>query len=182
VWWSGAEEDTIPAGDAAKGFIAAGFNVAGQNYPVVQDILKSVYGKGKGNMEDKSRVGSVYYNRGVVHGIITVEAIRKAQEKFGKGKPITGEQMRWGIENLSVDDARLKQLGASGFMPPLKVSCANHEGSGLVKFQQWDGKQWKVITDWIESDQSLVRPMIEESAAKYAKEKGLTLRDCSKES
>jgi branched-chain amino acid transport system substrate-binding protein len=181
VWWSGAEEDTIPAGDAAKGFIAAGFNVAGQNYPVVQDILKFVYGKGKGNMEDKSRVGSVYYNRGVVHGIITVEAIRKAQEKFGKGKPITGEQMRWGIENLTIDEARLKQLGAVGFMPPLKVSCTNHEGSGLVKFQQWDGKQWKVITDWIESDQGLVRPMIEESAGKYAKEKNITPRDCSKE-
>ena len=27
VWWSGAEEDTVPAGDAAKGFTAAGFNV-----------------------------------------------------------------------------------------------------------------------------------------------------------
>jgi branched-chain amino acid transport system substrate-binding protein len=181
VWWSGAEEDTIPAGDAAKGFIAAGFNVAGQNYPVVQDILKFVYGKGKGNMEDKSRVGSVYYNRGVVHGIITVEAIRKAQEKFGKGKPITGEQMRWGIENLTIDEARLKQLGAVGFMPPLKVSCTNHEGSGLVKFQQWDGRQWKVITEWIESDQGLVRPMIEESAGKYAKEKNIRPRDCSKE-
>jgi branched-chain amino acid transport system substrate-binding protein len=43
-------------------------------------------------MEDKTRVGSVYYNRGVVYGIITVEAIRKAQEKFGKGKALTGEQ------------------------------------------------------------------------------------------
>jgi branched-chain amino acid transport system substrate-binding protein len=39
-----------------------------------------------------------------------------------------------------------------------------------------------VITDWIASDQSIVRPMIEESAGKYAKEKGITLRDCSKES
>ena len=29
VWWSGSEEDMIPAGDAAKGYIAAGFNVAG---------------------------------------------------------------------------------------------------------------------------------------------------------
>jgi branched-chain amino acid transport system substrate-binding protein len=118
VWWSGAEEDTIPAGPAAKGFVAAGFNVAGANYPVVADIKKHVYGKNKGNMEDKARVGSVYYNRGVVHGIITVEAIRKAQEKYGKGKALTGEQMRWGFENLNLDDARLKALGATGFMPP----------------------------------------------------------------
>lgn len=182
VWWSGAEEDTIPAGAAAKGFIAAGFNVAGTNYPVIKDIQKYVVAKGKTNMEDKSRIGSVYYNRGVVHGIITVEAIRKAQEKFGKGKSITGEQMRWGIENLSIDNALLKKLGAEGFMPELKVSCMDHEGSGKVKFQQWDGKQWKVITDWIDADRNLVRGMIEESAAKYAKEKNITPRDCSKES
>src|SRR5712664_3209352 len=90
VWWSGAEEDVVPAGDAAKGFIAAGFNVGGTNYPVVSDIQKYVYAKGKGNLEDKSRMGSIYHNRGIVHGIITVEAIRIAQEKFGKGKPITG--------------------------------------------------------------------------------------------
>jgi branched-chain amino acid transport system substrate-binding protein len=182
VWWSGAEEDTIPAGAAAKGYISAGFNVSGTNYPVIKDIQKYVVAKGKTNMEDKSRIGSVYYNRGVVHGIITVEAIRKAQEKYGKGKSITGEQMRWGIENLNIDAAMLKKLGAEGFMPALKMSCLNHEGSGLVKFQQWDGQQWKVITDWIESDQKLVRGMIEESAAKYAKEKNITPRDCSKES
>ena len=181
VWWSGAEEDTIPAGDAAKGYIAAGFNVAGSNFPVVQEIKKYVYAKGRGEMDDDTRIGSIYYNRGVVHGILTVEAIRKAQERFGK-KPMTGEQIRWGLENLVIDDAKLKQLGAVGFMQPLKVTCADHEGGGAVKFQQWDGKQWKVITDWIQPDKDLVRPMIEKSAAAYAKEKGITPRDCAKES
>ncbi len=182
VWWSGAEEDTIPAGDAAKGYIAAGFNVSGSNYPVVQDIMKHVYAKGKGEMEDKSRVGSIFYNRGVVFSMITAEAVRTAQNKYGKGKPVTGEQVRWALENLVIDDKRLKELGAVGFMQPLKVSCLDHEGGGQVKFQQWDGKQWKVITDWISSDQSIVRPMIEASAAQYAKENKITPRDCSKES
>jgi len=181
VWWSGSEEDVIPAGDAAKGYIAAAFNVSGTNYPVIQDIMKHVYGKGKGEMDDKSRIGSAYYNRGVVFSIITSEAVRKAQERFGKGQPMTGEQVRWGLENLSIDNAYLKKLGATGFMQPLKVSCMDHEGGGAVKFQQWDGKQWKVITDWISSDQKIVRPMIEASAAQYAKEKGITPRDCSKE-
>jgi branched-chain amino acid transport system substrate-binding protein len=182
VWWSGAEEDVIPAGDAAKGYISAGFNVAGTNYPVVQEIQKHVYAKGQGEMDDKSRIGSIYYNRGVVFGIVTVEAVRKAQERFGKGKPMTGEQVRWGLENLNIDDAYLKRLGATGFMQALKLSCADHEGGGQVKFQEWDGKQWKVITDWISSDQKLVRPMIEASAAQFAKEKGITPRDCAKES
>ena len=181
VWWSGAEEDTVPAGSAAKGFTAAGYNVAGADYPVIKDIETNVYAKGKGNMEDKSRIGSVYYNRGVVHGLITVEAIRKAQEKFGKGKALTGEQVRWGFENLDIDDKRLAELGATGFLPPLKTSCMDHEGSGKVKYQQWDGSKWNVVTDWIDADRELVRGMIEESAAAYAKEKGITPRDCSKE-
>jgi len=181
VWWSGSEEDVIPAGDAAKGYIAAAFNVSGTNYPVIQDIMKHLYAKGKGEMDDKSRIGSAYYNRGVVFSIITSEAVRKAQTRFGKGQSMTGEQVRWGLENLTIDDAYLKKLGATGFMQPLKVSCLDHEGGGAVKFQQWDGKQWKVITDWIASDQKLVRPMIEASAAQYAKEKGITPRDCSKE-
>jgi branched-chain amino acid transport system substrate-binding protein len=182
VWWSGAEEDVIPAGDAAKGYIAAGFNLPGTSFPVMQDILKYVYANGKGEMDDKARIGSIYHTRGVVAGIVTAEAVRNAQEKFGKGKPITPEQMRWGIEHLNITEARLKQLGAVGLMQPLKVSCMDHEGGGAVKFLQWDGSKWNTISDWISSDQSLVRPLIEESAAKYAKEKGITPRDCSKES
>jgi branched-chain amino acid transport system substrate-binding protein len=181
VWWAGAEEDVIPAGDAAKGYIAAGFNLPGTSFPVMQDVLKHVYAKGKGDLDDRGRVGSIYHTRGVVAGIISAEAIRGAQAKYGK-KPLTGEQIRWGIENLKIDDARLKQLGATGLMQPLKVSCLDHEGGGAVKFIQWDGKKWNVITDWIASDQSIVRPMIEASAAQYAKEKGITPRDCSKES
>ena len=66
-------------------------------------------------------------------------------------------------------------------MQPLKVSCMDHEGGGAVKFQQWDGAQWKVLTDWIASDQSIVRPMIEASAAQYAQEKVIARRDCSSE-
>lgn len=181
VWWSGSEEDTIPAGDAAKGYVAAGFNPAGTGFPVIQAIQEHVYARNRGNMEDRSRVGSVLYNRGVVHGIIYVEAIRTAQEKFGKGKPLTGEQMRWGFENLRIDDARLAALGASGFMPQLNITCADHEGAGAVKFQQWDGAKWNVVSDWVAGDRQLVRGMIEESAAAYAAEKGITPRDCSKE-
>jgi branched-chain amino acid transport system substrate-binding protein len=182
VWWAGSEEDVIPAGEAAKGYTTAVFNVNGKNLPLVQEIVKTVYAAGKGNLEDKDRIGSVYHTRGIVHGIITVEAIRTAQAKFGKGKVMTAEQVRWGVEHLNLDDARLKAINAAGLMPPLRMSCADHEGSGLVKFQTWDGNQWKVVTDWIAPDKQMIRGMIEESAAKYAKEKSITPRDCAKES
>jgi branched-chain amino acid transport system substrate-binding protein len=109
-----------------------------------------------------------------------VEAIRVAQAKFGK-RPLTGEEVRWGFEHIKLDDARLKELGAYGLVQPLKLSCADHEGGGSVRFQQWDGAKWHVITDWVQADRKLLRPIIEESSHQYAKEKGITPRDCSKE-
>jgi len=155
----------VPAGDAAKGFVAGAFNPAGTDFAVIQDIQKLVYAKGQGDMQDPKRVGSTYYNRGVGHGIIYVEALRLAQEKFGKGKPVTGEQMRWALENLKLDEKRLEAIGAKGLMPALALSCADHEGSGRVRFQQWDGTKWVSVSDWIEPDRELVRSLVEESAA-----------------
>jgi branched-chain amino acid transport system substrate-binding protein len=174
VWWAGSEEDTIPAGDAAKGYTTMTFNTPG-NYPVLDDIRKKVYGAGKGNLDDKSRVGSVYHMRGVTAAILWTEAIRKAQEKFGKGKVMTGEQVRWGLENLNVDEARQKALGALGMFPPVKTSCDDHEGSGAVKVQRWDGAKWTVVTpNWVIGDKALTRRLLEESSNKYAAEKKIT--------
>ena len=174
VWWSGAEEDVIPAGKAAVGYVAAGFHPSGADFPVIQEILDKVYGAGKGHISPQ-RVGTIYYNRGLIAGILTVEAIRTAQGKFGN-KPLTGEQIRWGIENLDVTEEGIKELGAEGLMSPLKVSCADHEGGGKVKFLEWTGTQWKEVTDWIETDKSIVNPMIQANSSKYAKEKGITPR------
>jgi branched-chain amino acid transport system substrate-binding protein len=181
VWWSGSEEDVIPAGDAAKGYISAAFSAPGTSFPVMQDIQKKVYGAGKGNLEDTSRQGSIYHTRGVVYGMVIVEAIRKAQEKYGKGKVMTPEQVRWGLEHLDLSEARIKELGAAGMFPPIKTSCLDHEGSGMVRFQQWDGKAFKPLTPFMQGDKALVRKMVDESAAKYAAEKKITPRDCSKE-
>ena len=113
-------------------------------------------------------------------GIITTEAIRKAQDRYGKGKPITGEQMRWGIENLNIDEKRLKELGAAGLMQPLRTCCADHEGGGAVKFLQWDGERWNVLTDWMEPPKtaSWCATEVGDSAVQYAKEKGITPRKC----
>jgi hypothetical protein len=99
-WWAGSEEDTVPAGDAAKGYMSATWNVAGKDVPLIADIEKVVYGAGQGNLGDKSKIGTILYNRGVSAAVLSVEAVRKAQEKYGEGKAMTGEQVRWGLENL----------------------------------------------------------------------------------
>ena len=181
ITWAASEEDTIGPGAASKGYIAANYTGVGAKFPVVQEITKHLYQKNMGNLTNKSLVGATYHNRGIAAGLITVEGVRKAQEKFGK-KPLTGEQVRWGMENLNLDEKRLKALGAEGFMPPLKITCADHEGSGMLRFQQWDGAKWITISDWIEPERARVRAKIEASSTAYAKEKGIALRDCSKES
>jgi branched-chain amino acid transport system substrate-binding protein len=171
-WWAGSEVDTEAAEGAANGYFAASLNLAGKDFQVVQDVLKYVISKGKSKTPEKL-VGTVLWNRGMAAAMMTVEAVRTAQGKFGK-KPVSGEQVRWGIENLNVDANRLKQLGFGTMVPPIKVSCTDHSGSGLVRFQQWDGKQWKAVSDWMSGDRAMIRKMVEESAAKYAKEKNIT--------
>lgn len=177
VWWSGAEEDTVPAGAAAEGYIAAGFHPGGTDFPVIQEIIKHVYDKDNGELP-RRRVGSIYYNRAIVWAIVSVEAIRSAMDMFGH-RPVIGEEVQQALENLSMTEARIEALGATGLIPVFSVSCEDHEGGAPVKFQQWTDGKWVQISDWIETDQSIVRPMVEESAAKYAAEKGITPRDCA---
>ena len=181
VWWAGSEEDVVPAGDASKGYVSASFTASGMNFPVMQDIKNKVYGAKKGNLEDPNRLGNVMYTRGVVYGIILVEALRVAQAQFGKGKVMTPEQVRWGFEHLNLSEARIKELGAPGLFPAIKTSRNDHEGSGMVKFQRWDGNEFKQVAPFMAGDRQMVRKMVEEAAAKYATEKKLPVRDCAKE-
>ena len=176
VWWSGAEPDVEPAGDAAAGYKSATFHAPGTDYPVFDDVQSYVYDKGLGAGEP-DKVGEVLYNRGIVNAMIVVEAIRKAQEIHGQ-QPLTGEQVRDGLEALDIDEARLAELGMTDFTPPLKVTCADHEGDHAVRLQQWNGDSWEFVSDWITPMKDVVRPMIEASAAKYAEENGITPRDC----
>jgi branched-chain amino acid transport system substrate-binding protein len=176
--WSNSEEDAKPAGDAAKGYIALTTQATGTQYPVIQQIENTVYSVGKGDMADKSRIGSVYYNLGVVNGILNVEAVRIAQVKYGD-HTLTGDQIRWGFEHLNLDPTKVQALGAQGLFHSIDVTCSDHEGHGLVTFQQWDGTQWHRISDWIAPDWALLRPIIEASANKYAAQNGITPRNCA---
>lgn len=174
VWWAGSEEDTEPAGEAAKGFAAMSFTTPG-NYPVLDEIRSKVYQPGKGSLKEMDRVGNVIYMRGITAAVIMVEAMRNAQTKYGKGKVLSGEQVRWGLENLNIDLARQKALGVLDMFPPIKTSCDDHEGSGAVKVVQWDGKQWVALSkSFFTGDKALVRRLLEESSAAYAKDKGIT--------
>jgi branched-chain amino acid transport system substrate-binding protein len=179
VWWSGAEPDVIPAGEKAVGYKALMLQHPPGKFAVHADLEKYVVSKGKSVAKDD--FAQVLYNRGLINSMLGVEAIRTAQGKYGK-KPLTGEQIRWGFENLNLSEARIKELGFEGMIKPIKFSCSDHQGADQARVQQWDGKAWKIISDYYTADESLLAPMVKEAAANYATEKKITPRDCSKAS
>lgn len=182
VTFGGAEEDMIPAGDAAKGTYIAANVPPGKQYPLVADIEKVVYGAGKGNLQNPARVGTVYWNRGVTAAVMWIEAMRNAQKIHNKvGKTVTGPEFRDGYEAINMTPERLKELGIDGMLPPFKLTCANHEGAGKFKMMQWDGAKFQIVTaDWVSPpDPGFIRKLIEDSAEKYAKENNITPRTCS---
>ena len=178
VWWSAAEPDVKDVGEAAKGY--TGLVVTGDGGKVIQDVKKFVHDKkqGTGPIEE---LDTTLYNRGLVSAVLAVEGVRRAQERFGKGKIMDGDQIRWGLENLALDDKALAKLGLVTIMKPISTSCADHEGSRSARLHTWDGKKWVVSSDWIEADESIIKPLVKQYADKYAAEKKLTRRtaaDC----
>jgi branched-chain amino acid transport system substrate-binding protein len=180
VWWAGAEPDVKDVGDGAKGYNALALNTSGTQPKVIQDILKHVHGKNQGS-GPKDEVGQVLYTRGVIISMLSVEAVRRAQERFGKGKVMTGEQVRWGLENLNLTQAKLDALGFKGVMRPISTSCMDHMGAAWTRIHTWNGKTWEFTSDWMQADEQVLKPLVKTTADKYAAEKKLTRRtgqDC----
>lgn len=142
--WASSSEDVLPAGAAAKGYLALTPYPVGTDFEIHKRLKQYILDKGKSDLKDLKNFGSVYYNSGLVNAAVAVEAIRTAQGKFGK-RPLNGEEGRWGLEYLNTDDARLKDMGYFGLMQNLKLSCKDHEGSGSARVQQWDGANWTLI-------------------------------------
>ena len=181
VWWSGAEPDVRDVGAGAKGYNALALqHGADLNAKVTQDILTMVHAKGQGT-GPKTEVGEVLYMRGLSAAMFSVEGVRAAQERFGKGKVMTGEQARWGYENLNLTQAKLDALGFKGVMRPVSTSCQDHMGAAWARVHTWDGAKWNFSSDWLQADDQIIRPMVKAAADKYAAEKKLTRRtpaDC----
>ena len=176
IWWSGSENDVVPVGAGANGYKALALANPGSDYPIYADLKKHVYDAGK-SAGAGDQTGTVLYNRGMYAALLAVEAIRKAQEIHG-ATDITPAQMRDGMEALSLDEARMAALGFPDFGPAFSVSCENHGGAGLGKVQQWDAGagKWNVITDWIESDKSVIAPLIAADSSAYASENNIAER------
>ena len=171
VWWSSAEPDVTPAEMAAKGYNGIALGHSDENdMPVHKDMMKHLYDKGQGTAKSKSDVGSVLYNRGMISAMLTVESIKQAQSKFGK-RVVTGEEVRWGAENLNLDAGKIKALGFGDMVQPLKTSCKDHAGVHRGRVHTWDGKDWSYTSDWYQADYKVIQPLVDSSAKAYSGEK-----------
>ncbi len=180
IWWAGSEGDVRDLGQVAKGYNTVTIHNSAATGRVYQDLKKHVYDKGQGaDASGKSTLGTIAHTRGMMISMLQVEAIRTAQEKFGKGQAMTPEQVRWGFENLDLSAERLKELGFDEIMRPVKTSCANHMGDDWSRIAQWDGSAFKVVSDWYQADKAVLDPLVKETSARFAKEKNITPRSCN---
>ena len=173
IWWSGSENDVLPAGDGADGYKALTFHNVGTDYPVFADIQKYVIDAGKAAGAG-DQVGTVLYNRGVYAAMLAAEAARTAQGIHGTAD-ITASMMRDGMEALSITEERMAELGMPNFGPSFDVSCENHGGPGLVGVTQWDAtaKTWSLISDFAPTDTDVIGPLIAADSGAYAAENNI---------
>ncbi len=173
IWWSGSENDVLPAGEGADGYKALTFHNVGDDYPVFDDIQQYVVDAGKAAGAG-DQIGTALYNRGLYAAMLAAEAAKTAQEMTGE-TVITPAQMRDGMENLEITEAKMADLGLPNFGPEFSVSCMNHGGEGYAAVAQWDASagKWSLITDYMQSDQDVLAPLIEADSSAYAEENGI---------
>ena len=169
--------DVRDSGDDATGYLAGDFHGVGDSWPLFDELRAQVIGK-PGSQTPEDMLGETLYNRGLMNAVIVGEAIRTAHAKFGN-RVITGEEMRWGLENLDLTEERLAEIGLAGFTNPISVTCEDHEGNHPVYLKRWNGSGWDRHSEWIEPMREVVRPLIEAEAAHLAKERGLPTNNCA---
>ncbi len=182
IWWAASETDVQDLGAIAKGYKGITIHNSADKGRVHEDLKKYVYDKGQGTSPNGATVGSIAHTRGMIISMLQVEAIRTAQEKFGKGKHMTPEQVRWGFENLNLTQERLQELGFAEILRPVRTSCQDHMGDDWARIIQWDGSKFEIVSDWYQSNREFVDPLVKEYGERYAAEKKIEPRDCSKES
>lgn len=175
-WWAGADHDVASAGQAAAGYRALNLNRLG-DMPVFAEIQQHVIDAGLA-AGDGTNLGSVLYTRGMYAAMLAAEAARTAQRIHGVAD-ITPAMMRDGMEALELTNARMIELGMPGIGPEFAVSCADHGGVGQAIMTQWNGSEWITLTDFIDSDASVIDPLVAEDSAAFAAEAGITPRNCN---
>ena len=157
-WLNEVDINNIGAAEA-KG-LKRGTNVAGgQDHPLIQQILKDLYGKGKGN-GDRKNLDDVYYNTGLAMYSSLFEGVRAAIKK--DGWPLTPTKIKAGLESL-------RNYDANGLIAPVTVTAKDHGGGGKTRIDMWDGTKWVAQTDWFSAYDDVVWEVVKQQSAEFAK-------------
>ena len=139
----------------------------GANYPAFADIKKLVIDAGK-SQTPTDEIRQVLYNHGVYNSMLIAEAIAEAQKITGK-KVVTGEDVRRGLENLNIDDARLKAIGLGRLRRRRSRRAAPTTTAIRATFvQQWDGAKWVKVERRDRAGFGEGQPLLDEAAKAYA--------------
>lgn len=156
VWISESDMEVVGA-EQCTGVLKVEPCVSGREPELIQEILKEVVEPGKGaGPEDK--VGTAYYNYGVMLAAIMVEGVRKAFEKDPDG-PISGEWLNAGLRSIS-------DFTAEGLIPATTITPEDHQGGGQGRIAHWDGAKFVPDTDFFSANQDVVW----EEVRKYSEE------------
>jgi branched-chain amino acid transport system substrate-binding protein len=144
---------------AAKGLKRSAVVSGGAEHPLVKDIVRELYDKGKGN-GDRKLVADSYYNTGLAVYSSVFEGVRLAVKT--QGWPLTPEKIRKGMYQI-------KNFDAKGFMAPITITPKDHGGGGKTRIDMWDGAKWVPQTDWFADYTGLVDTLVKANSADFAK-------------
>jgi branched-chain amino acid transport system substrate-binding protein len=145
----------------AKGLKRGTNVVGGQNLPLMQQIIKDLYEKGKGN-GDRKHLNDIYYNTGLAIYSPVFEGARLASKQYGW--PITPDKMKRGLESL-------KNFDAEGLIAPVTVTSKDHGGGGKTRIDMWDGAKWVPQTDWFSAYEDEIQDIVKKESGEFAKNK-----------
>lgn len=166
VWWASHDADLKIVGEDGKGYKAISWSFPNPDAPVIADIKTHVVeaGNSQSNAEEMS---GVFYNRGIIISAILAEGIRVAQEQTGKAE-ISAADLRRGLENIDMTEARIAELGLDGMVPPFKTSCADHTGKSGGWMLEWDGEKFVKVSDLLTPNTDAYADLVATKAKEYA--------------
>ncbi len=91
------------------------------------------------------------------------------------------KQVRWGLENLYIDDAAIKRSGSwascSRCRPPARTTRA----CVVRASRPGTARSGSSGNEWFEADETIIKPLVNSTAKRYAAEKKIEIRDCAKD-
>jgi len=157
-WFNEVDIRNIGAAEA-KGMKRGTNVVGGKDHPLMQQIIKEVYGANKGSGDPK-HLDDIYYNTGLAMYSSLFEGVKLAIRK--DGWPLTPTKIKAGLESL-------RNFDANGFIAPVTVTAKDHGGGGKTRIDMWDGAKWVPQSDWFAGYTDVVDQVVKEQSAEFSK-------------